>query len=144
MKLRTSFVSNSSSSSFIITDKNNFDKVKEILKDIYGDYYEYDDILYTSRVSDCNDIYNEILELSSDSFDYNEYNYCEIEGERGVNTVYVPSEAISENNKVYQIVKKFMNENDVLEIICACGDKDLYDFFNELNKIISNTNDDLE
>lgn len=154
MKLRTSFVSNSFSSSFIITDKNNFDKVKEILKDNCYDWYELNDTLYTSRISDCNeDAYNSVSELSSGDMDcISSWETIEIEGERGIDEIILPKDEYlntfksdtSVTKHVYQIVKKFMDENDVMNIICICGDKYLYDFFNELNKIIYNTSDDLE
>ncbi len=151
VKLRTSFVSNSSSSSFIITDKDNFDKVKELLKNVYGDYYELDGILYTSPVHDGHDEWQKIWDLS-DNKSEEVYPEIEIEGERGVAGVYLPKDKylaslkIDDNTfkQVYQIVENFMKNNDVLDISCQLGDTNVYNFFNELNKIIFNTNEDLE
>lgn len=91
MKVRNGFVSNSSSSSFVITDKNNFDEAKSILK--YGlDYYELNDKLYTSSISDCRNEYYSISDLSVKSYGYLEgdLDWIGVEGERGVDTVYVP------------------------------------------------------
>lgn len=90
-KIRTGFVSNSSSSSFVITDKNNFDEAKSILK--YGlDYYELNDKLYTSTISDCRNEYYDISNISEHSYEYleNSLDWVGVEGERGVDTVYVP------------------------------------------------------
>ena len=70
MKFRTGFVSNSSSSSLIISNKDNIEKVKSILQGTGYDYYELNDELYTSQISDCSDLYEVISELSDASYDY--------------------------------------------------------------------------
>lgn len=124
MKYRNGFVSNSSSCSFIIANKENFDAVKDILKHGF-DYYELNGKLYTSPIHDCYNEYYKISELNRDG-DYNEYledshDWIGIEGERGVNTVYIPRaeylKSIAQNNTMADTVlceiKKFIEHNNI-------------------------------
>ena len=104
--LRTGFVSNSSSSSFIITGKDNIEKAKYIIdnaQDIYGDYYEVNDKLFTSGISDCSEIFSQLCSLTQedeacalngepyagDDDEEVEDCYAILEGDRGVGTVYI-------------------------------------------------------
>lgn len=129
MKLRNGFVSNSSSSSFIIADNKKIEKVKDILnKDedkIMADYYEFEGKLYTSIIPDCVGVYSEIYELSFEAIDtghsypYNEEDFIEFEGDRGVSTVYIPKNIItcSEKTKFYNELKALDNTavNDIIK-----------------------------
>lgn len=130
-KIRTGFVSNSSSSSFVITDKNNFDEAKSILK--YGlDYYELNDKLYTSTISDCRDEYYDISNISEHSYEYleNSLDWVGVEGERGVDTVYVPRteyfKYIRHDSKVAEevlyTVQQFIDDNDIFCEECIYED----------------------
>lgn len=125
MKYRNGFVSNSSSSSFIITNKENFDAVKDILKNGF-DYYELNGKLYTSPIHDCYDEYYKISELNEDGdcHEYLEDNYSwiSVEGERGMSTVYLPKKEYLNSlrtedgimaDEVLHIVKQFINMNDI-------------------------------
>lgn len=100
MKIRTGFVSNSSSSSFIVIGKEDIEKVKEIIDNSYYDYFEYDNKLYTSMINDCSDIYNSISDLSVDSNDgdsdspYNEEDFNEFEGDRGICSVWIGKDIV--------------------------------------------------
>ena len=72
MKIRNGFVSNSSSSSFIITDSNNFEKAKELVNACYcADYKVYKDVMYTTMISDQDDNYSDFRDISSDRIDGN-------------------------------------------------------------------------
>lgn len=121
-KIRTGFVSNSSSSSFVITDKNNFDEAKSILK--HGlDYYELNDKLYTSRISDCRDEYYSISDISEKSYGYleDDLDWVGVEGERGVDAVYVPRteyfKSIAQNSVMADTVlceiRQFIEHNNI-------------------------------
>lgn len=98
MKFRNGFVSNSSSSSFIITNDDKKELVKKIINEseIPADYYELDGILYTSIISDgYTELYNRLSDLADDeigmghSFPYDEDEFYEFEGERGVRSVWI-------------------------------------------------------
>jgi hypothetical protein len=133
MKYRNGFVSNSSSSSFIITNKEYFDKAKEILKRGYNlDYFELNNKLYTCSIHDCNDVYYEINELSSDSEEYLEdsFNWIGVEGELGIQTVYVPRKEFIQSYKldnkiaeeVLYTVQQFIDDNDIFCEECIYED----------------------
>ena len=122
MKYRNGFVSNSSSSSFIITNKENFDMAKSILK--HGlDYYELNDKLYTSRISDCRDEYYSISDISEKSYGYleDDLDWVGVEGERGVDAVYVPRteyfKSIAQNSVMADTVlceiRQFIEHNNI-------------------------------
>lgn len=125
MKIRQGFVSNSSSSSFIISDKKNIEKTKEIINHTYDDYYEFEGKLYTSLISDGSDIFSEISELSSEDIDgghtypYDEENFIEFEGDRGIDSVWIEKKVIatSETMKFFEELKKLDNSqvNDIME-----------------------------
>lgn len=98
MKYRSSFVSNSSSSSFIITNKDKQDLVRKIIDeaDVCADYLELDGTLYTSIIYDGDtELYNRLSDLADGevstghSFPYDEDEFYEFEGERGVKRVWV-------------------------------------------------------
>lgn len=98
MKYRSSFVSNSSSSSFIITNDDKKELVKKIINEseIPADYYELDGTLYTSIIydGDC-ELFNRIYDLADGevstghSSPYDEDEFYEFEGERGVERVWI-------------------------------------------------------
>ena len=100
------FAVNSSSSSFIITGKDNIEKAKYIIdnaQDIYGDYYEVNDKLFTSGISDCSEIFSQLCSLTQedeacalngepyagDDDEEVEDCYAILEGDRGVGTIYI-------------------------------------------------------
>lgn len=106
MKVRVGFVSNSSSSSFIITGKDKIEKAKSIIDnapDVYGDYYEVNDKLFTSGISDCSEIFSKLCDLAQedescalngkpyagDDDEEVEDCYAILEGDRGVTSVYI-------------------------------------------------------
>lgn len=133
-KIRNGFVSNSSSSSFVIIG-NNIDIAKKLIDENGGyDYYELDDKLYTSFISDCSDFYGVICDLSGDSYEgdyghpYDEESFKEVEGDRGFASVFIPKEVVTKSNltklyeellsldniEVYNIINKYrrvFNEN---------------------------------
>lgn len=107
MKIRNGFVSNSSSSSFIIKDIKNQEKVKEIInscQEEIADYYEINGVLITSYIPDCLELYGQISRLSDDSsdgqlggepypgFDDEEFDYIVVEGDRGCKSIYLPKD----------------------------------------------------
>lgn len=149
MKIRNGFVSNSSSSSFIITDKNNFEKVKDILKDTRRDYYIFKDVLYTSSVCE-DELEKQLTPLASDTLDcelggrpYGDYDeYVEIDGEIGRDYVYIPREACTDedlikfgqapywmSSKLYLACKNYFDNEE------EKTDDDRWDFFNKLRAI---------
>lgn len=110
MKIRNGFVSNSSSSSFIIKDIKNQEKVKEIInncREEIVDYYEIDGVLMTSYIPDCLELYGQISRLSDDSsdgqlngkpyldLDDEDFNYVVVEGDRGCKAVYLSRDLIT-------------------------------------------------
>lgn len=109
MKVRSGFVSNSSSSSFIISG-DNIKKAQELIDAKGGyDYYELDGKLYTSFISDCDDFYEEMSALTDDTIEgshgspYDEDAFVELEGDRGFGCVYILKDVIlgSEKTKLY-------------------------------------------
>lgn len=129
MKYRIGFVSNSSSSSFIITGKENIEKAKKLLQNFRYDYYEYDNCLYTQSISDCSDAYELLSEMDSLAYEPLDYNYIDIEGELGIDTISLPKD-IAENiglynnkksSEAYQEIKNFINKHKI-----EC-DKMIYD-----------------
>lgn len=103
-KIRQGFVSNSSSSSFIISNKDNIEKTKSTLQGTGYDYYELNGKLYTSQISDCSDLYNDIYDFSDTSYDSYEQSYSsswiDIEGELGCEEVYLPKEEYLKTIKI--------------------------------------------
>lgn len=109
MKYRQGFVSNSSSSSFIVKDSKHFDECKQILNKLHEDCYLYNDILYTSFISDMHDE-DEYYELKRNPiFDrlhegghgqpYTEEAYYCVDGMLGNKEVYIPYDRLNEEDK---------------------------------------------
>lgn len=128
MKLRTGFVSNSSSSSFIITNSDNINKAMELIKYSGYDYYILNDKLYTSDIPDYADTWEKLYNLTTEDknleeFEKNTIHWLPIEGELGCDTVYLPKEeyinSISNSknnilsNEVLTEVQKFIKKHDI-------------------------------
>lgn len=128
MKIRNGFVSNSSSSSFVIKTPTNISKVSAILDEVGNyDYYVLDNVLYTSFISDCSNLYSTLSELSEYSYEgshgvpYEESEFIEFEGERGVDSVYIPKSECkgileAENrikDQLYRYVKNYIDANSI-------------------------------
>ena len=105
MKIRSGFVSNSSSSSFIITGKDNISKAIDLInncKEGYFDYYLINSKLYTCCIHESYDFYDTIGDLASDEIEHHGDPYDdekEVEGDRGVTSVYVPKYEFSKKDK---------------------------------------------
>lgn len=94
MKIRNGFVSNSSSSSFMVVDISKFTKVIELLDTIDEDYYIYDNRLYTSFIYENK---SRVIRPYADSeidgameVPYNLDSYVEKDGKYGRGKVYIP------------------------------------------------------
>lgn len=125
MKFRQSFVSNSSSSSFIITGKDNISKAIDLInncKEGYFDYYLINSKLYTCCIHDSYDFYNTIGDLASDEIEHHGGPYDnekEVEGDRGVSAVYIPKYEFARKNEdksrvkdeLYSLCKKWVYDN---------------------------------
>ena len=125
MKFRQSFVSNSSSSSFIITGKDNISKAIDLInncKEGHFDYYLVNSKLYTSCIYDGYDFYNTIYDLANDNIGHHGGPYDdekEVEGDRGVTSVYVPKYEFARKNEdksrvkdeLYSLCKKWVYDN---------------------------------
>ena len=147
MKIRTSFVSNSSSSSFIISNKDNVDKVKSMLQGTGYDYYELNGKLYTSQISDCSDLYNDIYDFSDTSYDSHEQSYSsswiDIEGELGCEEVYLPKEEYLKTIKIDDdkatslllLAKDFIIKNDIKNVYNVEDDLSYEDLVNFMYKV---------
>lgn len=126
MKFRQSFVSNSSSSSFIITGKDNISKAIDLInncKEGYFDYYLINSKLYTCCIHESYDFYSTIGDLASDEIEHHGDPYDdekEVEGDRGVTSVYIPKYEFARKNEdkshvkdeLYSLCKKWVYDND--------------------------------
>ena len=125
MKIRSGFVSNSSSSSFIITGKDNISKAIDLInncKEGYFDYYLINSKLYTCCIHESYDFYDTIGDLASDEIEHHGDPYDdekEVEGDRGVRSVYVPKYEFARKNEdksrvkdeLYSLCKKWVYDN---------------------------------
>ena len=124
MKFRQSFVSNSSSSSFIITGKDNISKAIDLInncKEGYYDYYLINSKLYTSPISNDYDFWYTIKDLSAEDLEHHGGPYDdekEVEGDRGITSVYVPK---------YEFSKKDENKSRVKDELYSLCKKWVYD-----------------
>lgn len=124
MKFRQSFVSNSSSSSFIITGKDNISKAIDLInncKEGYFDYYLINSKLYTCCIHDSYDFCNTIGDLASDEIEHHGGPYDdekEVEGDRGVAPVYIPE---------YEFARKNEDKNRVKDELYSLCKKWVYD-----------------
>lgn len=108
MKIRLGFVSNSSSSSFIVKDKDKFEEAKKFLNDIRQDYYIFKDVLYTPFISDGLDEYVDIchnqifdnLHEGNHGCPYDETEYVEVEGEIGRDSIWIPRENLTDEDLI--------------------------------------------
>jgi len=145
MKIREGFVSNSSSSSFIIKDTAKFPEVIKLLEDAREDYYVFKDVMYTSFVSDGADEYLALDKLSDGEISgYDEDDFIEIEGTRGVESVWLPKEILTDDDlikmgkapyyissKLYFIVERFFKEEETSDLPYSVR---VNDFISELRK----------
>lgn len=150
MKIRTSFVSNSSSSSFIISNNESKEIVKQLLMDNGYDYYELDGVLYTSFIGDCSDLYSEIYNLTIDDtidgshdFPYDEDNFFEFEGDLGSQSVYIPKSKCKDKLEVENILKdKLYNFIKLWKLeYPMCNEREIIDLCNNneiLYELVSN------
>jgi len=122
MKYRQSFVSNSSSSSFILKDSRKFPEIKEFLNACKEDCYIYRGILYTTFVSDMKDEYIElkrnpyleVIDEGGHGYPYKDEDYIKLDGLLGNKDVYIS--------------KNLIKEEDYPELI-GISPKDAFDFY---------------
>lgn len=131
MKVRNGFVSNSSSSSFIIVG-DNIPKAKELIENAKNghDYYELDGVLYTSIISDGEDLYSSLSNISAEdvscghSYPYDEDYFFEFEGDRGCETVWIEKDRVLSSDK-----SKFYQE------LLALDNKDVHDIMMKYKRV---------
>ena len=131
MKIRKSFVSNSSSTSFIIDNLDKLENQDEVIhkidtlcKKTYNNYTIYNNTLYTSFISDGYEEYNEFYTLpytreynGSHGYPYDENEFIEYKD------VWIPLEDLSEEDykelklpspstlrEVYYILEKYIKK----------------------------------
>lgn len=124
MKIRNGFVSNSSSSSFIIADDKNIAIAKHLIdnSEYIADYYELNGKLYTSYIPDCTELYGKISKLAENDDcgamcgepyaceDEPDYGYMQLEGERGCKTVYIDQQNIGLTYAVFYGIKSIIKK----------------------------------
>lgn len=147
MKIRTGFVSNSSSSSFIISNKDNIEKVKSMLQGTGYDYYELNGKLYTSQISDWADLYEDVYDCSDTSYDSYEQDYSRkwiyVEGELGCEEVFLPKEEYLKTIKIDDdkatslllLTKDFIIKNNIKNIHNIEDDLDYDDLVHFMCKV---------
>lgn len=131
MKVRNGFVSNSSSSSFIIVG-DNIPKAKELIDNSKNgnDYYELDGVLYTSIISEYDDIHSPLSDISAEdvscghSYPYDEDDFFEFEGDRGCETVWIEKDRVLSSDK-----SKFYQE------LLALDNKDVHDIMMKYKRV---------
>lgn len=161
MKYRLGFVSNSSSSSFIITNSDNINKAMKLIQGTGYDYYVLNDKLYTSDVSDSTVVWNELYDLTTEDknleeFEKNTIYWLPIEGELGCDTVYVPREEFINNinyskndklaNEVLVEVQQFIKRHDIFCEECIYDNdtiaEESLEFIERLCDIVGYTEED--
>lgn len=147
MKIRACFVSNSSSSSFVISNKDNIEKAKSTIQGTGYDYYELNGKLYTSQISDCSDLYNAIYDFSDTSYDSHEQSYSsswiDIEGELGCEEVYLPKKEYLKTIKIDDdkatslllLTKDFIIKNNIENVYNVEDDLDYDTLVNFMYKV---------
>ena len=143
MKIRQGFVSNSSSSSFIIKDKNNWETAKALLRGD-EDYFVFKDVMYTSMIHNEDSRWTDFYKLAgSDDENYNEGDrlapyggddyFVEVNGQRGNDSVWLPREQFSDADylnfgmvplniaqKLYRYVTNYIDKVDKETFIEEC------------------------
>ena len=100
MKIRQGFISNSSSSSFIVRKENQKEAIKYLNEHHIG-YYIFKDILYTPYICDGLDEHTEMLHSNlfeelyegGHGYPYNEEDFIEVETD--YDSVWIPKEGLT-------------------------------------------------
>lgn len=148
MKIRYGFVSNSSSSSFVVSNRANFEHVIEILEKTREDYYIFKDVLYTSPIYE-NDYFSELCQLSDDEREGeiggapygDDDEYVEVDGVLGHDSVWLERKNMTDEDLIkFGLAPYYLSSR----LYLACqryfesdkkSEDDLYDFVNTLKQI---------
>lgn len=106
MKIRQGFISNSSSSSFLIKDSRKFPEMKEYLNSFREDCFIYRGKMYTTFISDMVDAnlemkrnpYAEQIHEGAHGGPYYEEEYIKVNGLLGNKDVFIPVEDVREED----------------------------------------------